>query len=104
MRFARAFNTLGLRALKRCAIVRLLPLVVLREQWSFLLPIRSLDVVDALRDRTQLLVQLLLLFFELLDLQAHKVVRAQILHFLFNQGQLVGHEEYPQQKVHPRRS
>ena len=71
-----------LRRLEHDAVVRLLQLVVLREQRALLLAVRALDVVQALREHAHLLVELLLLLLQLLDLEPHEVVRAETLHVL----------------------
>lgn len=64
------------------AVGLLLVLVVLGEERSLLLPVRTLNVVDTLGDDAQLLVEIALLFFELGNLDGDETFGVDVLKFL----------------------
>jgi hypothetical protein len=103
VRRARGRDARGLDRRERLAVRLLLHLVVLREERPLLLAVRALDVVDALRDDAQALLQLLLLLLELRDLDGDEVLGVVGFQFL-QYGESIIREKEGKGGVPPRRS
>ena len=84
MRLACGTNTCLLDLLEGLPVVLLLRFVVLVEKRTLLFSVRAFDVIDALRNNAQTLLQLLLVLLQLRDLDRDEVLRIVRLQFLEN--------------------
>ena len=76
------FDASLLSSLVSSLVLSLLALIVLSEEGSLFLTVGTLDVVETFGDDTHLLVEFAFLLLELLDLESHNVISAEVLHFL----------------------